>query len=244
MMALGSMRPRVRDFDPKLYQYGGLWIYPVGALIKVFASPKADSTYYLDHPEEFARFYVIARLYTVVWAIVGAWAVFWIVRRLTNQPLLAAAATLCYALMPVVVNMAHEAKPHLPAAVLILLAVIAATKFIDTGLKRYWALAGPRRAAAGMVLTAVPAMVILPIMCWLRRETWNQRLIILLASVVIAIDVYFITNPYVLIHLLGDRTVLLSNLRNSQAMYQCPYHGVGSSTLTTCSGLPRCFRSG
>src|SRR3954447_14144514 len=53
MMALGSMRPRVRDFDPKLYQYGGLWIYPVGALIKVFANPKADSTYYIDHPEEF-----------------------------------------------------------------------------------------------------------------------------------------------------------------------------------------------
>ncbi|MBC8104982.1 MAG: glycosyltransferase family 39 protein, partial [Anaerolineae bacterium] len=223
MMALASMRPGIRDFDPKLYQYGGLWIYPVGALIKVFANPKADSTYYLDHPEEFGRFYVIARLYTAAWAILGACSVFWIVRRLTNQPILAAGATLCYAFMPVVVNMAHEAKPHLPAAVLILLAIIAATKFIDTGKKRWWAIAGALvGAAAGMVLSAIPAIVILPIMAWLRRETWGQRFIILLASVVIAIDVYFITNPYVLIHLLGDRTVLLSNLRNSQAMYQAP----------------------
>jgi hypothetical protein len=90
MMALASMRPSVRDFDPKLYQYGGLWIYPVGGLIKVFANPKADSIYYLDHPEEFGRFYVIARLYCVAWAMIGAWAVFWIVRRLTKQPWLAA----------------------------------------------------------------------------------------------------------------------------------------------------------
>src|SRR5262249_45070848 len=148
MMALGSMRPSARDFDPRLYQYGGLWIYPVGALIKVFANPKPDSIHYLDHPEEFARFYVIARLYCVAWAIVGAWAVFWIVRRLTNQLWLAACAALCYALMPVVVNMAHEAKPHLPAAVLILLAIIAATKFIETGSKRYWALAGALAGAA------------------------------------------------------------------------------------------------
>jgi hypothetical protein len=73
-----------------------------------------------------------------------------------------------------------------------------------------------------MVLSAAVAFVILPIMCWLRRENWNQRLTVLFASVVIAIDVYFITNPYVLIHLLHDRTVLLSNLRNSQAMYQAP----------------------
>jgi hypothetical protein len=73
-----------------------------------------------------------------------------------------------------------------------------------------------------MVLSATPAIVILPIMCWLRRDAWNQRLIVLLASLVIAIDIYFITNPYVLIHLLGDRTILLSNLRNSQAMYTAP----------------------
>ena len=29
-------------------------------------------TYYLDHPEAFAKFYVIARLYAVAWAIIGA----------------------------------------------------------------------------------------------------------------------------------------------------------------------------
>ena len=177
---------------------------------------------------------MIARLYAVAWAIIGAWAVFWIVRRLTNQPLLAAGATMCYALMPVVVNMAHEAKPHLPAAVLVLLAVIAATKYIDTGLKRYWVLAGVLvGAAAGMVLSAITGIVILPIMAWLRRETWGQRFTILLSTVIIAIDVYIVTNPYVLTHLLHDRTVLMSNLRNSQAMYQARLQSADSSTRSS-----------
>src|SRR5439155_27383929 len=44
--------------DPRLYQYGGLWIYPVGALIKIAINPRADQdqAYYLDHPEAFGRF--------------------------------------------------------------------------------------------------------------------------------------------------------------------------------------------
>ena len=37
---------------------------------------RADLAFYLDHPDAFARFYVAARLYTVAWALVGVWAVF------------------------------------------------------------------------------------------------------------------------------------------------------------------------
>jgi hypothetical protein len=223
MMALASMSPARRDFDPKLYQYGGMWIYPVGALIKVFASPRVDQVYYLDHPEEFARFYIVARLYVVAFAIAGAWAVFWIARRISGDLIVASAATLCYALMPVVVNMAHEAKPHLPGAVLILLTIIAATKYVETGLKRWWVLAGALcGAAAGMVLSAMLGLLILPVMALVRKDTWGQRIVVAVAASVIALDVYAISNPYVLKHLLGDRTVLLSNLQNSRAMYQAP----------------------
>src|ERR671934_1594511 len=49
-MALSTIRQN--HGDPRLYQYGGLWIYPVGALVKIFAEPQAAQSYYLDHPEE------------------------------------------------------------------------------------------------------------------------------------------------------------------------------------------------
>src|SRR5208282_6076866 len=32
--SLSQMKPGSGDFDPRLYQYGGLWIYGVGALIE------------------------------------------------------------------------------------------------------------------------------------------------------------------------------------------------------------------
>ena len=76
LMSLSSMRPGRLQLDPKLYQYGGLWIYPVGAMLKgasllhlvdLRAGPEGV-TYYLDHPEAFGRFYVVARFYVVLWA--------------------------------------------------------------------------------------------------------------------------------------------------------------------------------
>ena len=33
--ALRQMKPGAGQLDPKLYQYGGLWVYPVGAMLKV-----------------------------------------------------------------------------------------------------------------------------------------------------------------------------------------------------------------
>ena len=69
----------------------------------------------------------------VGWGIVGVWAVFWIVRRLTRDLLIAASAGVAFTFLPVVINGAHEAKPHLPGVVLMLLAIMAAIKWIETG---------------------------------------------------------------------------------------------------------------
>lgn len=236
MMALSQMRPGEGKLDPKLYQYGGLWIYPVGALIKLcsmvgLVELRNDQTYYLDHPEEFGKFYIVARAYVVLWGLVGVLAVQWIARRVSGNQVAALVAGLCYVLLPVVVNMSHEAKPHLPGAVLVLLAVVAGTKYVDSGRAKWWvATAVLCGAAAGMVLSCAMAVVVLPVMLLLRPDTWTRRAGVLSAACAIAVTVYFATNPYVLIHLLGDRGPLLSNLRNSTAMYQAPATLLGMGT--------------
>lgn len=229
--ALSQMKPDEGKLDPRLYQYGGLWIYPVGALLKIagianLVDVRSDLAYYLDHPEAFGRFYVVARLYSAAWGVVGVWAVYRIVRKIIPigrpgcgvAPLVAAA---CFAAMPVVVNMAHEAKPHLPGAVLMLLAVLAAVNYVQTSRRRWWVAAGGLCGAAfGMVLSALPIFVIIPLMALLRRPaTWRQRMLVTVTAGVIGVDVYFLTNPYVLIHLIGQGEALRSNLSNSTAMY-------------------------
>lgn len=225
--ALASMRPGEGKLDPRLYQYGGLWVYPVGAAVKAaslagLVTVRSDVAHYLDHPEQFGRFYVVARLYTAFWAVVGVVLVFELAWRLSGGcPVSAALTTLCYILAPIVVNAAHEAKPHLPGAVLMLAAILTAMRYVDTGRLRWWfassILCG---AAVGMVLTAWPVLAVPPLMAWLRWNSWRSALVLKVGGLAIAVCVFLVANPYVGINLICDREVLQSNLGNTAAMFK------------------------
>src|SRR5678816_51391 len=131
-----------------------------------------------------------------------------------------------------------------------LLAVLAASKYVQPGRRRYWVGAGALCGAAfGMVLSTLPVFVILPLMALLRcRATWRDRIVVTLTAGLIGIDVYFLTNPYVLLHLIGRDPVLWSNLGNSTAMYSAGGStgaalnaamliGEGTSFLLAAAGL-------
>ena len=170
MMALAGMRPSRLELDPRLYQYGGLFVYPVGALIKLcgvlgLINVRSDVVFYLDHPDEFGKFYIVARAYSAVWGLIGVLVVYAIAKRLAivRTPSASAGSTattvgsvaesgplppgrgseqahragllaaLLFTLMPVVVCMSHEGKPHLPGAVLMLLAVYFAMRCAEPG---------------------------------------------------------------------------------------------------------------
>jgi 4-amino-4-deoxy-L-arabinose transferase-like glycosyltransferase len=238
LMAIGRMKPGRLDFDPHFYQYGGWFVYPVAGMLKLaglcgYLKLTPDIAYYIDHPEQFGRFYIVARSWAAIWGLVGVWAVFWIGRRMTGNLWSAAILTLAYIFMPVVINQAHEAKPHLQAAVLTLLAVIAAFKYIETGNRRYaWLAGGLCGAAFGSVLYMAFALAVLPVMAW-RRGGMKM----LIVTSLIAIGVYVIGNPYVAINLLHNREVLRSNLGNSTEMYHFSISGVLNSVRWLIEGI-------
>jgi len=325
LMSLAKMRPGSGDFDPRLYQYGGLWIYPVGALLKAASLVRAVQlhsgptglAFYLDHPEAFGRFYIIARLYAAAWGLVGVWAVFRIVRLLNgpavpaenslpgtrhtpspgtpgegggegavpvetpdphpnplaeyrargpeetsaqvtpirsttvrgertgfptsnNGVVPAALAALLFCMMPVVVNMAHEAKPHLPGAVIQLLAVLAAVRYVRTGELRDALIAGATCGAAfGMVLSTLPIFCVLPLMTLLRSASWPRRLKVTAAAAFVGLAVYSATNPYVVIHQFWHHDVFQSNIGNSTAMYKVskPLEGLFNEARLVAEGM-------
>jgi len=223
--ALASMHPGKLQFDPKLYQYGGLWIYPLGAIVKAasllgYVPITSDPTFYLDSPAMFGRFYVLGRAYSAAWGIVAALAVFAMVHKATGKRMLGWIAALGFMCMPVVLDLAHEAKPHLAGTALMLLAILAAWKYVETGGWKWivWT-AIACGASAAMVLSGIVALVILPIMLLVRRDRAGRIFSACLAGFGIAAAVYFAANPYVAIHLLGDPAVLRANLANTRAMY-------------------------
>lgn len=201
MRALGGMNPSRLRLDPRLYQYGGLFIYPVGALLKLcdaagLIDVRGDVAFYLDHPDEFGKFYIVARAYSAMWGFIMALAAFAVARRLAGDMAGLAAAALVV-LMPVTVCMAHEGKPHLPGAALMLTAVWLAmrctqrvtedqTEDPDTRqanacresratARAWWMLCATCGAAVGMVLSSVPVFVLIPLAAYLRlREASPQ----------------------------------------------------------------------
>ncbi len=284
MMALAGMRPSKLDFDPRLYQYGGLFIYPVGALIKLcgllgLIDVRSDVVFYLDHPDEFGKFYIVARAYSAVWGLLGVIVVYAITKRIASHRagLLAA---LLYTLMPVVVCMAHEGKPHLPGAVLMLLAVYFAMRcaepgnakvedrrskikknatgtdvgsgqfpswlrgFVATWLpvqstienrQSFWWMCICCGAALGMVLSSWPVFALIPLIA-IRAANGSERTVLclprdrairMLTGTALAIAVYLVTNPYILINAFTNREVLKSNFGNSLAMYEIARVGEG-----------------
>lgn len=235
---------QIRQFhgDPRLYQYGGLWIYSIGAMLKAasiagFVDVRADKVFYLDHPEAFGRFYIVARAYTLIWGLAGVVAVFHLTQRITARLLPAAAAAVAFACLPVVVNMAHEAKPHLPGTVLMLWAVIAALSYVLKGGHWRAALCGMLCGAAfGMVISAILIFALLPTMVMLRAGTTRDRIRALLTAGLAGAAVYAITNPFVLINSMFNRDVLLSNLGNSTAMYATSSGGIANAISLLAEG--------
>ncbi|MCK4660700.1 MAG: glycosyltransferase family 39 protein [Phycisphaerae bacterium] len=242
MMALAGMRPGELHFDPKLYQYGGLFVYPVGAVIRLggamgLIEVTSDLVYYLDHPDEFGKFYIAARVYVAMWGAVGVVLVYAIGSRLGGARA-GVLAGLLFTLMPVVVCMSHEAKPHLPGAVLMLAAVWWAMRYADGSRNRHWVgMCVCCGAAFGMVLSALPIFVLVPLAELLRGVSLSGGVIGCMKSKTfwkrvaggsaVGLLVYLVTNPYVPINAVCNREVLRSNLSNSTAMYEIRRVGDG-----------------
>jgi hypothetical protein len=243
--ALSGMRPGHGPWggmDPRLYQYGGVWIYPVGLALRIagwlgLLTLRGDVAFYLDHPEAFGRFYIVARLYSALWGLVAVAAVFALVRRIGGGWGYPAAAAVLVACLPVVVNGTHEAKPHVAGAALILLTALAGSYYVQSGNRKTAILTGALAGAAtGMVLSAYPAFLIIPAMMLLRRPKAGEqrplKAVTAITAIGIGVFVYFLTNPYVAVNLLVNRPLLRSNLGNSAAMYHA-----GASSGAVVNGV-------
>ncbi len=235
--ALSAMSPDALDFDPQLYQYGGGWIYLVGAALAGadqlrLVSLDAGLGAFLETPELFARYYVIARLVTLAFGALLLVAVFQLGRLSLGRSAGWLALTLL-ALSPVFISGVLEAKPHVPTACLLAWATVAAWHFLDhdqplhvviLGLCVGYAAALTPLGGIGFVLLGLVAYYALRGPTPPRRRL---RLRWLGLSAGLALAVYAITNPYVIAHLVTGSGALTSNITNTTEMYSISRFGRG-----------------
>lgn len=221
-MALQRMNPRTLDLDPKLYQYGGAYLYLVGAVESVaallgYTRITSDVGVYLEHPELFGRFYFVSRLMTLAFGALALLAVYRLARRIGGRPggwiaMLVTAAT------PVFITTALEAKPHLPSVCMVLWATEFAWRFATSTCRRDALRMGlAAGAAAGAVLTGFAAALLWPALALVRRGRGGGG--DLAWSALLAMMLYACTNPFLIVSAISGKAAATSNLSNSIAMY-------------------------
>jgi hypothetical protein len=237
MRALASMRPSQLQLDPKLYQYGGLFIYPVGMLVAIgswcgLLDAHGRLADYLNHPSDFGAMYVVARSYAALFGLLGVVASYLVGRRLGHEGVGLLAGAL-FLMMPVAITTSHEGKPHMPGAAMMLWAGWAAMRYAENGRPaRWWTLAILCGVAAGMVLStwlviAMMAVAILQRPCGSRWHSARR----LAGGVLVCLVVFLVANPYLLINTIAHREVLRSNLGTSMGMYEISRIGEGLWTV-------------
>lgn len=232
LMALSRMNPRQGDFDPRLYQYGGAWIYLAGAalaLMKPLLGLQFSLAANLDQPEKFGLFYVVLRGVTMLFTI----GLILVCQRILLRAGKRVGALFVAPLLlttPVVMSCALEAKPHLPSVCMTMAACAAALGFLrrPSAEKAGW-LAFTGGASLGLVLTGAAAGAVWPALVAVDRRTRNKRAIMLLIAAGIgALVIYAATNPYPIYNWLFRPAVLASNVGNSTAMYRVGRFGAGA----------------
>lgn len=165
LMAIARMNPREFDFNPHFFQYGGVFLFSVAVLFKIaslvgYLEITGNLDYFLTHPEEISRFYVVGRsavVLSVLFAIIAIYLVSSFLRNRTSG-LLAGAL---WAILPSTIIWAHTLNPHMFGIFLALISFYYAVRILKEGGAKNHCLAGVFAGlAAGAAINH--ALIIIP----------------------------------------------------------------------------------
>lgn len=115
IMALARIKPRQGRFDPGFYQYGGAWLYPLGAWYAALAAtgvlPLAGLDTMLAEPDRMDAVYIWGRAFVVLAVAASALFLFAALGHVTS-PMVALLGTAVFLLSPATVMYSQILKPH------------------------------------------------------------------------------------------------------------------------------------
>lgn len=194
---LSRMRPWRLEFEPLYAQYGGAFVYPLGAWLW-FASKlgaatvTADMRHYLMNPAQMGRLYLLGRLFVLAFHLGGLWIIFSIGRRLSGWQTGAAASAL-WALLPAALLASHQVKPHAVALFWGLCSLHAALKAAESGRLRHFLICGAAAGLAAATSLLYLPFLALPALAWISRSD-KKREFAFAAGLGVLLMILF--NPY------------------------------------------------
>lgn len=206
LMALARMHPERAELDPHMYQYGGAWLYPLGAW---FAALNATGilhagslTSMVDRPDRMNKVYWFGRLFVALAVGVSGVFLFAAIRE-AAPPTMALAGEALFFLCPATISFSLTMKPHWYALVF-----VSPTLFLLTRVFIYRRLASWSEVLLGILIGlavgcavsfgsfAVLAWLGLALLAWRRSiSPWT-----LVRVPLIAVAAFMATNPFLFLN--------------------------------------------
>ncbi|HOL67195.1 MAG TPA: hypothetical protein PKX93_07055, partial [bacterium] len=217
LLALSRMKPSRMNFDPKFYEYGGGYLYPLGAFLKLCSATRLiklrpEMSFYLDYPEEMGRVFVASRIFGASGAI-GAVLLFFLLMEMVapGRPE-SFLFSLSFAVMPVFVIWSFHLKPFsfgLLWVVATLALMVKARESLQTGWLKLASLCAGLAMGTLLSYGYVFWAILLAVIAWPERFLFKVRLLVQCGLIFLA--VFILVNPYAVWHwreFLGELTFL------------------------------------
>lgn len=212
LASLGNMNPQKLDFNPHFFEYGGLYIYLVGAGLKIasifnFLTISPDISYYFLHPDEMGKFFIVGRLLGALMGVLAVYIIYLLASRLYNRRV-GLISALLMSFVPVVVVFSHYLKPYVFNLPFLLLSFYMAVKILDSDKISNYIWGGIFAGLAGGILIPFGLIFVsIPTAHLIKRISQNPKISAILSifekgiilSIISSIVVFIIINPYMLV---------------------------------------------
>ena len=205
-MALSKIKPGQVQFDPGLYQYGGAFLYPLGAFLygyaKIFEPGSLNLTFLLDHPDTVDRLYVAGRFFVLFCFTLSAiFLMLAITPRASNAEVFF--LTALYLFCPASIMFSQIMKPHWYALLWITISLWVTVSIFQKSTATFWDIIA-LSVSLGFAVGSVMLLGIYALLIWIvllmayqsGKITWKQ-----LATIpIMAVLIFFLFNPFIVLN--------------------------------------------
>jgi len=163
------MRPRNFDFNPRLFQYGGAYIYTMGAYfgslhITGAIRLKNDIVYYLKNPDMMGRIFYFGRMLNIFLMLITIIFIFLASKELYDERA-GLAACLIFAISPAVLFQVHLLKPYVFANMFTSICLYCSCRILKNPDKiKYVIFAGIAMGLVSGSMQVYSTMIIIPLL--------------------------------------------------------------------------------
>ena len=224
--SLSRMKPGQFDLDPRIYQYGGLYIYGMGAYFYALKSAgilklSGNPAFYYANPDEIGKFFVAGRALNTVFMLLIIIAVYLLANRFYG-PRTAALSALFTSVCPAFIFQTHIMKPYIGGTLFVIMSLYFAMKAFETEKIRHLMYGGLSAGLAAAMMPVYGIILCAPIISFfmLKKKTVPH----IVYPLIMFAFTFLLVNPYWLINFKD----VLAELTASSRFYATSSSGIMS----------------